>query len=210
MKKLIISMLSLIIFIGGCEKTYYLDIPSELKDWGYFKEGSYWIYKESNTNKIDSIYVVSVSSYTDKVVSDKKYTNFIQRSRINLTNKNKKYLGLICLDSHSLSMEENDSIKQYKSKYSLIDLNSTNIPTDHTPYHLFVEQLETFALNGNNYSNVIHIKSLVYNTYYNMASIVEESTNEYWLSKHNWLIKKTTSSKFGNEEWILIRNKISQ
>ncbi|MBK6521652.1 MAG: hypothetical protein IPG08_04605 [Sphingobacteriaceae bacterium] len=39
-------------------------VSSSLKDWGYFKKGSYWIYKDSIDNSIDSVYVTSITVST--------------------------------------------------------------------------------------------------------------------------------------------------
>ncbi len=41
-------------------KTIY--ISNELKQWAYFDVGTYWIYKDSTDNSLDSIYVYNVTS----------------------------------------------------------------------------------------------------------------------------------------------------
>lgn len=39
-------------------------VSSSLIGWGYFKKGSYWIYKDSIDNSIDSVYVTSITVST--------------------------------------------------------------------------------------------------------------------------------------------------
>ena len=42
------------------EKTIY--VSNELKEWAYFNIGSYWIYKDSINNTLDSVYVYKITS----------------------------------------------------------------------------------------------------------------------------------------------------
>ncbi len=44
-------------------------VTQSLKDWGYFKKGSYWIFRDSLTLAIDSVYVTQVSSGTQTTTS---------------------------------------------------------------------------------------------------------------------------------------------
>ncbi len=72
MKFCILFILSFLFAFTSCKKDE--DTPpvvrtdvlvsSSLKDWGYFKKGSYWIYKDSIDNSLDSVYVTSITVST--------------------------------------------------------------------------------------------------------------------------------------------------
>ncbi|MGV3597286.1 MAG: hypothetical protein ACO1PI_05410 [Bacteroidota bacterium] len=61
-----------LLFIGACkkeERVPYIPIPQEVRDYGWFDTGSYWIYEDSATKVLDSVSVyktsVSISPYHD-------------------------------------------------------------------------------------------------------------------------------------------------
>jgi hypothetical protein len=47
-----------------------MPVTQSIKDWGYFKKGSYWIFKDSLTSAIDSVYVTAVSIGTQTTTSN--------------------------------------------------------------------------------------------------------------------------------------------
>jgi hypothetical protein len=67
-----IAILTFFIILSSCKKeddpvpVVRTDFPvsAAVKSWGYFKKGSYWIYKDSVDASIDSIYVTSVTVST--------------------------------------------------------------------------------------------------------------------------------------------------
>jgi hypothetical protein len=70
--KFYISILTVLIFFS-CKKqdedpppTPRTDFPvsAAIKSWGYFKKGSYWIYKDSVDNSFDSVYVTNITVST--------------------------------------------------------------------------------------------------------------------------------------------------
>jgi len=75
MKRIQLITLIVIIALSACYKqipkpgqpgnyTYYL-IPQTLKDYAEFKPGTYWIYQDSTTGKIDSQYVIELDAGID-------------------------------------------------------------------------------------------------------------------------------------------------
>lgn len=70
MKKL--HILSILLVICACnkeERVPYVPIPQEVRDYGWFETGTYWIYEDSATKALDSVFVygtrVSISPYHD-------------------------------------------------------------------------------------------------------------------------------------------------
>lgn len=74
MKSILLCFTAILLCIGfyRCEKKVgqqplpqkFVPIPKEIKDWAYFKPGSYWIMRDSTTGYLDSTYVESVATKT--------------------------------------------------------------------------------------------------------------------------------------------------
>ena len=65
MKKYSIIIFLSIIFFSCCKKKpYERFIPADLKAYWDFKPGTYWIYQDSITGAIDSVYVTKRTNYT--------------------------------------------------------------------------------------------------------------------------------------------------
>ncbi len=71
MKKIIVLFaiaIAICFICGNCEKpggpTYY--IPQELKDYVMFPKGSYWIFEDSLSGAIDSIYLIDYKTYIEE------------------------------------------------------------------------------------------------------------------------------------------------
>ena len=83
MKNLLVILISSVIIIcSSCVKDISpkvliekeVKVSSSLKEWALFKAGTYWIYRDSISNNIDSIYVTSVvTSSIKQVVGDTSY-----------------------------------------------------------------------------------------------------------------------------------------
>ncbi len=75
MKNQIPFLLLLVICVFSCKKdpTYpdeKLSVPQVLLDYGYFQKGTYWIYQDSTSLDIDSVYVTSSQQGTDITTPD--------------------------------------------------------------------------------------------------------------------------------------------
>ncbi len=60
MKKIFFLNIVLLLVISGCQKeqkSEHFTIPQIIKDMGYFKMNSYWVYKNEATMKLDCSYV---------------------------------------------------------------------------------------------------------------------------------------------------------
>jgi hypothetical protein len=60
------------------QPNYFVPIPQNLLDYGYFKTGTYWIYEDSVSHAIDSLYVV---------YDENTYGTISPQDRLNYTGK---------------------------------------------------------------------------------------------------------------------------
>jgi hypothetical protein len=65
------AFLTLLLFSCRKEKpkppNYTIPLSQTLKDFAYFRPGTYWIYEDSASHKLDSVYVLSASYGTNEV-----------------------------------------------------------------------------------------------------------------------------------------------
>lgn len=54
-----LAFLTIAFYISSCKDPdpVYNQVRQELKDWGAFKEGTWWVYKEENLKIRDSIFI---------------------------------------------------------------------------------------------------------------------------------------------------------
>jgi hypothetical protein len=77
MKKILILILGFPFILYCCKdpEPIHHEPNSELKEWGVFQKGTWWVYQEENTKAIDSIWVDSVT--TSEFQLDKKKSPYI-------------------------------------------------------------------------------------------------------------------------------------
>jgi len=81
----VLTGLILAIFvIYSCEERepVHFFIPEVVKEYGDFKEGSYWIYQIDSSDNEDSVWVASRTIGQNEEVVDKKVNNYINHLNI--------------------------------------------------------------------------------------------------------------------------------
>jgi len=198
--------------ILGCEKTEYYYLNQEIKDWGLFNEGSYWVYRNINNGDLDSVYVTSTREYSDKNDADKRITSVNEAIDINYSCSDniKTKVTLYSYDVFTLIVSQDDEIQDINSEFILFRLKSNGDIIENSSQYSIIEKLADFSVNGTTYLDVIHIKTTVENQYFNPVFSMDNSIHEYWVSKHNWIIKKKVLNALISQEWELLRFHIIQ
>ncbi len=173
---IIITSLVLIFFVACNDDypTYF--VPEEIKQFGYFKKGSWWLYKDEITGQRDCAYVTNVNQYFETETIDKK----IQWK--------KEYFNIGI--KHTLPISEYIIVKTdlVEVHYSNTITNSNYIISNilkFNPNLIFqfeytkINLLSDTIVNGISYNNVYHI-----------VCTAPHSTTQYWLIKGNWLIRR--------------------
>jgi hypothetical protein len=197
---------------SGCEKTEHYYLPQEIKDWGYFKEGSCWIYQNVATGVLDSIYVTSTREYLDSVDADKRITRISEAIDIKYESSlNTVYnVSIYAYKTNSIIIDQNDKHNNIISHYIPLRINPNNEISRNSSSYEIIEELDTYIVEGITYTNVLHIITQVENQYFTPQFSLDHSTHEYWISKHNWIVKKMINNSRINEDWKLIRSNIIQ
>jgi len=200
-------IISACFLLFGCTpKSKIYNISQEARDYLCYKQGSYWIYKNDSTNVLDSVYVTNYEEHTENYEADKKLQSISQIINIYLSNRDKKLKINEQIDPNgSLYGEDNYNFNQSFSDY-LIDLYQGNIQWN------FYSKID-FTVNAEIYNNVIYksYKSNYANgTDSTFNGYSKECTDEYWLAKNNWIIKKILHYNNTTQSWSLVRSHIVQ
>lgn len=147
-------------------------VSNELKEWGLFNVGSYWIYRDSITGSTDSVYVSSI----DTTYALNEYTadsNLLCES-INVNFKSN--LGFYKHSMYSLFYSSHDIIFG-KNGPPIFKLDTTIIPVNGIKQNV---DIPTINVLGNNYSNV---RYLMFYAYYSLHS------SAYWIVEKSYFKK---------------------
>ena len=180
MKRIIYLLLTLFLF--SCEKeTYeYFNIPDNVKAWGLYQVGSYWIYKDEDTGQLDSVYVYEVKRTTNDEVSDKLHHRIYESFYVHLKNSNNETKFIQLEWSYTKYGDVNINNNRFKEYFDLQFFHLTSME---------------FEINSVIYSDVAYLK--------------DESNNEIWIDKDNWIVKqKIHTDPINFSTKTLIRNKI--
>jgi hypothetical protein len=203
--KNLIPILSIILALTACnnykdiDRTYF-EISENIRAWGEFNEGSYWVYQNdsteevldtivfySNTGKditVGSLTIMEIDSSIDREV------DIIELQSANITSTKS---GIIAKDLWGqITIYGNDIIEwvesysgleivPYISLFRINDEGVINEEFDVLLNHYSVESIDDFEVLGKTYSNVAHVTIKRDNS---------DKSFQYWISKNNWIIKK--------------------
>ena len=217
----IITMISIFAMLSGCYKllpkpgpseTKYHLIPQTVLDYTYFKQGTYWVYQDSGTGKLDSQWVEvsyrgldtfsKYSSYFSGYYQNFEYyifdtlNNTEMRIYCSMTQSSYGYDAFVGRDISSTKYGIADCPMFYYpfnlARYSPTPINITNDTVYITP-------LISLNVIGNIYTNIVRINQFDwgYNQY----------TNSY-IGKNMGVVKLQLLKE--HKTWDLIRYHIVQ
>ncbi len=187
--------------IVSCKKTEVVPpvespmsyINDELKAWGLFMPGSYWIYRDTITGHYDSVYVSSVDHYMVPYGADRKY----EMIRVNF-HSNYGFTGYT-LDPDGY-INGNNRIKTFYVEPKLIPYSGIGLNT----------VLPTYTVSGNTFTNVRHMHYSVWETVRSGGFSVWEEN--YWKRNVGVIKRKAILQPYGgyNQHLELIRYHVIQ
>lgn len=190
-----------------CTTENSVPIPQIMKDYFYYKQGSWWVYVNVKNNTYDSLWISNINSYNNRGEGGEGFGN-----------KDNCYERLV------MGVEQRGGDKV--SKFSMWDLSNVILDNNNRfAYGIIWRDISTTAnldLNlffTNNeletYNPVRHINSVYkdsvtvqHKTYNNLIEVSGSSFIHYWLfSKHNGLIKYVDKD---SNQWELVKHQIIQ
>jgi|GEM_PF-878980 len=194
--KILVILIMLGICLTGCKKeaNRYL-ITDEFKEWTVFKIGSYWLYKNETSLKIDSSYVTTVPVSNlpnlENTPSDEVFFEIMNYSLQG------PFFGTFQIDSRSACVYVINSTKFYYVPV-LVYFYSTGFE--------MVEFIPDIKINDINFKNVIHTR------HYDYRSISTDSvplndtvTIDSYFVKNVGIIKYIQKIGKSDTTWTLLR-----
>jgi hypothetical protein len=209
--------LLLIICFAGCKKDSSTEnpepllIPQEVKDYMMFQPGTYWVYIDSVSGRVDSLYVTETKHEFDTLVigsyPKRVYEIFVVKSHSSMDGYDYTFEV-----NTTYSANDNDVFDLFEEKFKPGDYAGQTLWFIYKPYvgQIFYEGNATkmvkniypiFKLNNSVYYNVIEV-------YHDISAIdVSNHVTNYFASKFGIIRKELLDS---NQVWNLARSNIIQ
>lgn len=188
-----ISLFFLYLLITGCHKTeekYY--VQGSFKEWALFQYGSYWIYLNEKSNRVDSSWVYDgPSTWFYKPSGDGKLYEVISFQILNIGE-----FRLGARTDYSTLLIEG---KFLSGGYALTSL-VTSKSSEHVSQTCWVmKRYDSLLVNNQLFFDVIQTRDTFSN-----------SVNDFYFAKKVGLIKFAIKNEYGDSTWSLVRSHIEQ
>lgn len=189
--------------------TYW--IPREVKDYCYFKEGSYWIYQDSATGQLDSVYVYYAANGLD-TLHNQDYNGLYDWFDCKMMSSFDNYTYEHWYHATYMSTHPNRAMC-YRDKYRPGDDAGETIIIDYP----FVIGQNCYPVGSGTVTTVGFLDSMIVDQiFYHNVDILSQSDDAtmntghsvYYLSKNIGIIRKEKPDS--NIVWNLLRYQINQ
>lgn len=205
---------------SNCECSSFKEIPQSTKDWFYFKDSSYWVFRMlEDTTQIDtiiqtlvkdhSIYIKCETSYNGAMNCSEMRTIFYTHSNSKLFpsyNSNKSNLGFHYFIIYSPG--KNSEVLNLYSSTPNLSLNGQLVMfplklNNQIGYYIISDSIENYTINNLKFkSTTLKIKS-------NISAQIDNIITEVWWTKGVGMVKYIKSE--GNTPkatWELVDYKL--
>ena len=188
-----ISLFFLYLLITGCNKTeekYY--VQGSFKEWSLFQYGSYWIYLNEKSGRVDSSWVYTgPSTWFYKPIGDGKLYEVISFQIMNIGP-----FKLGAKTDNSILLIEG---KFFSGGYALTSLVTSNLSDQVSSSCWVMKRYDSLIVNNQMFFNVIITRDTFSN-----------SINDFYFAKKVGLIKFAIKNEYGDSTWSLVRSHIIQ
>jgi hypothetical protein len=180
-------------FLLSCNKeAEKYHVPESFKEWALFQSGSYWIYLNENSGKIDSSFIYSgPSTWFYEPAGDGKLYEIIS-------------YHISGIGEFRLGAKTDQSILLIQGifpggTYVLTSLVTSDLSNLVSPTCWVVKRYDSLTVNDQLFFEVIHTRDTFSN-----------STNDYYIAKKTGLIKFAIKNSHGDSAWSLVRYHVVQ
>ncbi|MBS1636220.1 MAG: hypothetical protein JST26_09910 [Bacteroidetes bacterium] len=221
-----LKMLFLMLVLTACQKckkdpeakpNYHFEIPQELWDYGCFKPGTYWVYEDSISHIIDSVWVFKAnggnktisesndypytgtfgwySCWSESSYDHYQYENWVDQTwNVNYSDKSITALNREKYSTANSSYNTGQTILMANANLN----KKLGTYPDYTEY---VYLYNIYSENGLNFSSV--------EKWYNSKSIIDDKQNtNYYIARNIGIIRREQADS--NHVWKLVRYHIVQ
>ena len=195
----IVCFIVTVMILNACKpdpKDYYINQTA--KEWGLFKSGSWWCYVDSTLQKQDSLYIESVNDHAIYYDSDKIRRTYHAALLKVFNSQNSLYMDWDVIgNEHYTQLYVTRYINNSNYVAELLLFNTQPVQTDNSTLTKF----DSVKVMGIWYKDVCQIHCS-FKTSSDMNA-PEVFTNDYWLAKGKWLIKRVERTPTDTTVWLL-------
>ncbi len=203
---LIIGICILSVFFAHCKKddnniiktglyprpTISVPISNEIKEWGYFKPGSYWIVRDSSTQTLDSVYVISVTTQLSTYPYNNDTSVVAEEIKVSFSSN-------IFYSSYTLSSYPFDRIKEpYSMHFVVFQTDTTHLEKVPGAGIMNYENIPSTVIGGINYSDIFYFFYSYKYTNHNGGPFWHEEKS-YW-KKNVGILKRIYQPYYSSRE----------
>ena len=205
---LFLAFLTIAFYISGCKDPdpVYNQVRQELKDWGAFKEGTWWVYEEENLKIRDSVYIYLQETEEFRLDPRNQPNHYDYKIISHFASSTNIDLGLYDVSSIGsgplMRREMNDGGEHSLQCYLVVlppvqgDFIRTGGPRQHTIFDTIYPKLQ---IGDNEFTNVVRANNNM-NLFYNGTPTLLYS------AKHIGIVRKEFPEY--NQVWNLVKYNI--
>ncbi len=186
---------------------------NETKEWGDFKENTWWLYENETTGEQDCLWVEKNDpgvwqDYADKKI--KESGDYIWLYIENTDTNRTVFMSISANKFYNIFyLRENDVYKNNINEYTATILAFDTLMLDtsyYTTKTFIINKYDTYTINNKEYNNVINVTCEILDYYDNSYPLNDQgynAVNEYWIAKYEGIIKKILRNPYDTCVWIL-------
>jgi hypothetical protein len=190
------------LFPAACKKSsepFYSVIPADIRENFLFQKGSYWIYQNNLSGRVDSVRIEKDPEFGKETIynDDGTVAGYDDRAAFN-------YVGSII---HSCSIMTSTVYVSTTVSYPSIDYFTSMVPGRSYPYNgivSYVQHLDSLKINDRTYYDIKHLMHSVVFT--NGDSAIVNAL----FSRHTGMIQLTSGLNGHDTTWSLLRYHVIQ
>ncbi len=195
---------------SGCnrEKPVPLfSLPEEIKAWGYFKPGSWWLYQEDSTGIRDCVWVSSAGIQYNEDWNDGKLTSRYETGSVALQTSTSNSVIDYQIRERNFFLRQVWAEQKIDFQFSLFSYNDNN----EIFFNGNVFSFTSCQINNTSYNNVKRVNSNIkFSVLVNNIYTYSYHECEFWLAKNQGFLKKILRTPVDTTYWSIINYHIEQ
>ena len=183
----------------------------ETKEWGDFKENTWWLYENEITGEQDCLWIDRNEAGTWYDEADKKIKESGEYIWLYIenTDTNRNIFMSVSANKYSnhIRIEEKDIYENNTNEYTAIILAFDTLMLDTSLYSTktyIINKYDTYSINNNEFKNVVYVTCEILD--YDNYPLIDQgynAVNEYWIAKYEGIIKKILRNPYDTCVWTL-------
>jgi hypothetical protein len=211
MKNKILILLFITVLITSCEE--YIEphkLNDEIREWTDFKENTWWLYQNEVNGQLDCLWVNTNKAaiwYEEADGYNKECGEYIWLYINNSDSNNHSFISATAgAFNEYININESNYNNQIKIEYNatILVFNPNLLDSTYNGESLILDKYPKYTVNNIEYNDVVHVSCNITNEVtYEQNKNWAVGINEYWIAKHEGIIKKILRNPYDTSVWVL-------